>query len=672
MPYAASRGMEVIMDLIHALKNIGFTQQEAIIYTTLCKQGSLTGYEAAKLSGISRSNAYAALSSLVEKGGAHMIQGASVKYTPIEKQELLINAQRAFLHTLDYIDAHLPQQTPLDEPYITLTGHKNIVDKMKNMILHGQKRIYISAGGEEISLVSTELQDAIHRNLKVVLITPDSPALSGTITYFQEKQQGQIKMIIDTSEVLTGHLEQTENTQCLYSKNKTLVSLIRETFMNEIALIKIQNKKIIQEKGVVGMNYVYAPTTKEQNFYGNTNPVALTEKYGSPLYVYNESILRERCREMKNLISYPHFSVNFSAKANSSLGILQIAREEGLNVDAMSPGEMFIELEAGFEPEQIFYISNNVSAEEMQFAIDHNITISVDSLSQLELFGKINPGGSVAIRFNPGVGAGHHEKVITAGKKTKFGVDPTFVPQVKEILEKYNLRLVGINQHIGSLFMDGEPYVKGIQSVLSIAKQFDDLEFVDLGGGFGIPYHKQDGQTRLDLTSLGEKLDEVFAAWVLEYGKEVTFKIEPGRYIVAECGVLLGTVHAVKTNYTTKYAGTDVGFNVLKRPVMYDSHHDIEVYRKFDLPSAQTEPITVVGNICESGDILAKDRMLPEIHEGDILGIMDAGAYGHVMSSNYNNRLRPAEVLIRENGEAVLIRKRDTLEQIMQNYLPID
>ncbi|MEG6612300.1 diaminopimelate decarboxylase [Pseudoclostridium thermosuccinogenes] len=410
--------------------------------------------------------------------------------------------------------------------------------------------------------------------------------------------------------------------------------------------------------------------TEQTNFFKGISPFEIIKEYGSPLYVYNESILRQRCREMKNFITYPNFSVNYSTKANSNLELLKIVREEGLNADAMSPGEIYVLLAAGFKPEQIFYISNNVSAEEMKYAIEKGIILSADSLSQLELYGKLNPGGKVAVRFNPGVGAGHHEKVVTAGKKTKFGVNMDYISEVKEILKRYDLKLVGINQHIGSLFMEGKPYIEGVKSLLDIAKQFDDLEFVDLGGGFGIPYRKQEGQERLELKDFGSKLDQVLKDWVREYGKDITFKIEPGRYIVAECSVLLGTVHSIKNNYGVTYAGTDIGFNVLARPVMYDSHHDIEVYREGKLlkSTESDKPVYVVGNICESGDILAKDRMLPELKEGDILGIMDAGAYGYSMSSNYNNRLRPAEVLIRENGSISLIRRRDTLEDLMRNF----
>lgn len=411
--------------------------------------------------------------------------------------------------------------------------------------------------------------------------------------------------------------------------------------------------------------------TDEINFFQNANPYELIKEYGSPLYVYNERILRQRCREIKNLVKYPNISVNYSAKANSNLAFLQIVQEEGLNVDAMSPGEIYVELKAGFKPEQIFYISNNVSKKEMQYAIDNNILTSVDSISQLEQYGTINAGGNVAIRFNGGIGAGHHEKVVTAGKKTKFAVNPEDIPEVKKILKKYNLNLVGINQHIGSLFMEGDYYINGVNAILNIAKEFDNLEFVDLGGGFGIPYKKQNNENRLILKDLGEKLDDIFNKFSNEYGKQITFKFEPGRYISAECGILLGSVYAVKYNGSNKYIGTDVGFNILARPVMYDSHHDIEVYRDTNYISDIKEPVTIVGNICESGDIIAKDRILPEIKEGDLIGILDAGAYGFVMSSNYNNRLRPAEIFIRKNNDVVLVRKRDSLEDICKNYISI-
>lgn len=407
--------------------------------------------------------------------------------------------------------------------------------------------------------------------------------------------------------------------------------------------------------------------TKDWNFYGNTNPFELIKKYGTPLYVYNETILRERCKELKSFVTYPNFSVNYSVKANTNIELLKIILNEGLNADAMSPGEIYLNIQAGFKPENILYICNNVDKDEMQYAIDAGVNISADSLSQLEQYGQINPGGKICVRFNPGVGAGHHEKVITAGKETKFGIDIELIDEVKAIIEKYSLRLIGINQHIGSLFMEGDSYIEGIKSCLAIAENFENLEFIDFGGGFGIPYQKLDGEPRLDLLSIGNKLSPILEEWAKKHNPNVTFKCEPGRYVVAESSVLLGTVTAYKTSSDTKYVGTDLGFNVLVRPMMYNSHHDVEVYSQS--PTTDTESVTLVGNICESGDILAKDRTLPVLQVGDLLGVLDAGAYGYSMSSNYNNRLRPAEVLIQSDGTPRLIRRRDTLEDLMRNFV---
>jgi len=405
------------------------------------------------------------------------------------------------------------------------------------------------------------------------------------------------------------------------------------------------------------------------NYYKENKPNLLIKQYGSPLYIYSEEIFRNRCREMATLVPYDNFKVTYSIKANSNLSLLKIAKEEGLHADAMSPGEIYVLEKAGFSNKEIFYISNNVSIDEMSYAIDKGITISVDSLSQLEMLGKKYNGIKVCVRLNPGVGAGHHEKVVTGGKKTKFGINLDKIDQIGNIAKKYNLTISGINQHIGSLFMDGEPYIKSVQNILEYAKKFPQLEFVDFGGGFGIPYKKQEGQKRLELKQFGIKLAKIFNEFADEYGKKIMFRIEPGRYIVAESGILLGNVYTKKNNYNNIYIGTDIGFNVLIRPAMYDSHHEFEVYRNGKLiTDGENEIVTIVGNICETGDILAKKRELPKILEGDIIGVMDAGAYGYSMCSNYNNRLRPAEVLIQLDGTTKLIRKRDTLEDLVKNF----
>lgn len=420
------------------------------------------------------------------------------------------------------------------------------------------------------------------------------------------------------------------------------------------------------------MKPIYTKVTDQNGFFEGIDPTALARQYGTPLYVYNERILRQRCRDLKQMVTYPNFVVDYSAKANSNPAFLQIVRSEGLEADAMSPGEIYVERMAGFAPEEIFYICNNVSPEEMQYAIDAGVRISIDSLSQLKQFGQIAPGHEVAVRFNPGVGAGHHEKVVTAGKKTKFGIDPADIGQVKELLRKYQLKLIGINQHIGSLFMTGEAFTASLSSLFAIARQFPDLEFIDMGGGFGIPYQKEFGEAPLDLKELGKAMDQAMYRFAEEYGRQIKFRIEPGRYISAESSVILSTVHAVKHNQDKKFVGCDCGFNVLQRPIMYDSYHGVEIFREKEIPSEKEETVTIVGNICESGDILAKDRTLPEILQGDTLCILDTGAYGFTMASNYNNRLRPAEILIRENSEVVLIREREVLEDLMRHTILLE
>jgi len=407
--------------------------------------------------------------------------------------------------------------------------------------------------------------------------------------------------------------------------------------------------------------------TQKTDFFKGHDPHELIKEFGSPLYVYNEDILRSRCIDMRELVGYDKFRADYSIKANSNLHLLKIVHEEGLEADAMSPGEIAVLLAAGFKPEEIFFVCNNISAQEMAVAVEHGIVISIDSLSQLETYGQNFPGTSVAVRFNTGHGAGHHEKVITAGKLTKFGINYDDCDRVVEIAEQYDLRICGLNHHIGSLFMEESAYIAGAEMLLALAKRFPELDFVDLGGGFGVPYNKQAGQQSLDLAPITQRLTALVERFSSEYGREIKIKIEPGRYIVAECGVLLGQITSVKENSGTTFVGCDIGFNVLQRPVMYDSHHDIEVYpADGKLKAPQT--VTVVGNICESGDKLAVNRLLPQMVPGDVIGVMDAGAYGYSMASNYNHRLRPAEVLITSGGEVRLIRRRDSIEDLLRAF----
>lgn len=405
---------------------------------------------------------------------------------------------------------------------------------------------------------------------------------------------------------------------------------------------------------------------EESNFFKGINPEEIAAKYGTPTYVYNEEIIRERMREVANVITKYPYRANYSMKANSNLTILKMALEEGLNADAMSEGEMRLLIKAGFPSERIFFVPNNVDKSELQFAIDHDIMVSLDSLDQLNLYGTINPGGKCSVRINPGVGAGHHEKVVTAGKKTKFGVAEEDVDKIFEIAKKYNLTIAEINQHVGSQYLDPEPFLQAVENFLRIAEKFDSLEYIDFGGGYGIPYHKLDDEARFDMASFTERFTALLDAYAEKHQDNLPlFKSEPGRYCVAEGGVILGRVHATKQNAGKRYAGTDIGMNVLARPTLYDSYHEIEVLHDGRAVSRDVlEEVSVTGNICESGDLLCKERPLAHIETGDLVCVLDAGAYGYSMSSSYNTRPRAAEVLITKDGEAKLIRRRETYDDL--------
>ncbi len=405
---------------------------------------------------------------------------------------------------------------------------------------------------------------------------------------------------------------------------------------------------------------------KQVNFFAGNNPEDIVNEYGTPLYVYNEAVIRGHMDAVAKVITKYPYTANYSVKANTNIHILKLALEEGNNCDAMSVGEIKMLEAAGFPYERIFFVPNNVGKEELEYAIERNIMTSLDSLAQLELYGQLNPGGKCAVRINPGVGAGHHEKVVTAGKKTKFGIAEEDIDQIFEVAKKYNLTIAGINQHIGSLFMDPQPYLQAVSNLLEIAKGFDNLEFIDFGGGYGIPYHKLDGEADFDMEGFKNKLEPILDKFVQEYGKAPLFKSEPGRYCVAEGGVILTRIHAVKQNNGHKYVGTDCGMNVLVRPSMYDSWHDVEILRAGEVVGREDlQEVTVTGNICESGDLLAKDRLLPKVQQGDLACILDAGAYGYSMCSTYNSRPRPAEVMITKDGKVQLIRRRETYEDLL-------
>ncbi len=402
-------------------------------------------------------------------------------------------------------------------------------------------------------------------------------------------------------------------------------------------------------------------------FFDGFSVKELAEKYDTPLYVLSEKRIRDNYNRIHNALisNYKHLRVYYAAKANTNLTILRILQSEGAYLDTVSPGEVFMGLSSGFTPDRILFTGTSVRNDELRFLTGANITVNVDSQSELDRLLKIAVPPVVSVRVNPEVGAGHHSHCITAGPESKFGLWEEETIQAYAIAKRARVERFGIHMHIGSGILELDPYIAAVEKLLSIAKRVHDevgidFEFIDIGGGLGVPYKPEDKD--LDLAEFSTKVVSMFKAKVKEYGLGKPFLcVEPGRYLVCDASILLTTVNTVKETPSKKFVGVDAGFNTLVRPTMYGSYHPIIVANK--VAQANKETYDVVGPICESGDALAKDRQLPKIEEGDLLALLNAGAYGFSMSSQYNSRPRAAEVMIRQ-GKAVVVRRREQLNDL--------
>ena len=391
--------------------------------------------------------------------------------------------------------------------------------------------------------------------------------------------------------------------------------------------------------------------------------IRAAKKYGTPLYVYEERIIRRQCRLLKQHLKGIRTRLLYAMKANAHPAILDVIRSEGIGIDAVSPAELYLALRAGFEPTDVLYTANNMTDEEMHAVVEQGVLLNLGELSRLERFGRAYPGSDVCIRLNPQIGSGHHVHVVTAGKKTKFGVPVEEIDTVKAIADRHRLRVVGLHQHIGSGIPSMDVLAAAIAVLLESAARFDDLQFLNCGGGFDVPYRPED--VPIDF----ENFESTVVAMLRAHNGngrlgELTYWFEPGRFFVAEAGALLVRVNTVKESNGLHFAGTDSGMGHLIRPALYGAYH--EIYNLSN-PDALRRPYEIVGNICESGDVFAHHRPVQEIREGDILAIMDAGAYGIAMASVYNLRPLPAEVLIRANGKMECIRPGLTHEALVDS-----
>ncbi len=397
---------------------------------------------------------------------------------------------------------------------------------------------------------------------------------------------------------------------------------------------------------------------------GKHEVTELCKQFGTPLYVYDMDTLRERVEELQKEIGvYSNTEFLYAIKANYNPHLVKEIINLGLGIDAVSPEEVRMGLLCGATPDQILFTENNATDQEIDFVQNLGVLTNVGSLSRLEKFGQAYPGNRVSVRFNPNIGIASHETNITGGPDSKFGISFRGVDRVKEIAEKYNLNIVGVHQHIGSGWLRLREPILALDVILEIAAQFPNLEFVDVGGGFGVPYRPE--ENRLDMKILGIQIDKRFRLFCKKYGKDIRLRFEPGRYVVAESGTLLTEVNTVKQSISRRnIVGTNTGMNQLVRVAMYDSYHHI---LNISNPNGMHKEYDVTGNICECADFFAKNRMLPEVREGDILAIRDTGAYGMCMATNYQLRVLPAEVLV-NGSEVKIIRPRETFDSLLTKY----
>ncbi len=405
-------------------------------------------------------------------------------------------------------------------------------------------------------------------------------------------------------------------------------------------------------------------------FFDGVSVKELAQKFDTPLYVVSEKRIRDNYNRLVDALvsNYKYLRVYYAAKANSNLTVLKILRSQGAYLDTVSPGEVFMGLVSGYTPDRIMFTGTSVRNDELKMLADANITVNIDSLSELERLLKIGVPQVLSIRINPEIGAGHHPHCVTAGPDSKFGLWEEEAIQAYAIAKRARVERFGIHMHIGSGILEIDPYVEAVDKLLSIAKRVHDevgvgFEFIDIGGGFGVPYSPEEKD--FDWATFSSKVVAPFKSKVAEYGLGKPYLcVEPGRYLVCDASILLTTVNTVKVTPSKKFVGVDAGFNTLVRPTMYGSYHQILVANK--LEAAAKETYDVVGPLCESGDALAKDRGFPVVEEGDVLAVLNAGAYGFSMSSQYNARPRAAEVMIRQ-GKPVVIREREQLDNLTAN-----
>ena len=396
-----------------------------------------------------------------------------------------------------------------------------------------------------------------------------------------------------------------------------------------------------------------------------TELLQVSQQFGAPVYVYDSSKIISQYNRLTNAFSaVENLRLNYACKALSNISILKLMNSLGSGLDTVSIQEVRLGLMAGFAPEKIIYTPNGVSLEEIEAAAALGVQINIDNLSVLEQFGHKHPDIPVCIRINPHVMAGGNSNISVGHIDSKFGISIHQIPHLLRIVELTDMNINGIHMHTGSDILDIDVFLYASEILFETAKNFKNLSFIDFGSGFKVPYKAGDIETNIE--EMGKKLSRRFNEFCEEYGKNLTLAFEPGKFLVSEAGYFLAKVNVVKQTTSTVFASVDSGFNHLIRPMLYGSKHEI---LNISNPNGKERFYSVVGYICET-DTFGSNRRITEIKEGDVLAFKNAGAYCFTMASNYNSRYRPAEVLW-HNGEAHLIRERESFDDILRNQVEV-
>jgi len=396
----------------------------------------------------------------------------------------------------------------------------------------------------------------------------------------------------------------------------------------------------------------------------NIDVLDICQKYDTPLYVYDAEKIILQYNKLVNSFDVDNLKILYAVKALNNINILKLFKKIGSGLDTVSIEEVKLGLKAGFAPSDILFTPNSVSIEELEEAAHLGVHINIDNIDQLEYFGHLHPETPICIRINPHIMAGGNSNISVGHIDSKFGISIHQFPLVQRLVKTLNINVEGLHMHTGSDILDVGVFLQAADILFGIAENFDNLKFIDFGSGFKVKYKPDDYET--DINLFGREISRKFNDFAKKYGKEIALAFEPGKFLVSESGYFLAKTNIIKQTTSTVFACVNSGFNHLIRPMFYNAYHEII---NISNPEGMPRIYTVVGYICET-DTFAWNRKISEIHPGDILAFKNAGAYGHTMSSNYNSRLRPAEILIYE-GKDYLIRERENLEDLLHNQIDI-